>query len=261
MKVLNGPIKNNSMVTMSVIYTACAVIPGKPMVMDMKKRVMILLLVTGAIAVFYILDLQQFLTLSSLKENRHALLIAYQAHRPAFTIGFILIYIVQTALSLPGAAILTLAGGAIFGAVMGALWVNIGASTGALLAFLLARTLLRDWVINRFGKKMKAFDRGLTQNGLSYLLFLRLVPIFPFFLVNLACGVTGLSIRTYLVGTVIGILPGSFVYANAGASLASIENIGQVAGPRVLTSLALLGIFALVPVIYRRWNKANDIAS
>jgi uncharacterized membrane protein YdjX (TVP38/TMEM64 family) len=229
--------------------------------MDMKKRIMILLLITAAMAAFYIFDLQQFLTLSSLKENRQSLLIAYQAHTTAFTIGFILIYIIQTALSLPGAAILTLAGGAIFGVVMGAIWVNIGASTGALLAFILARTLLRDWVIKRFGKKMKAFDQGLSENGLSYLLFLRLVPVFPFFLVNLACGVTGISIRTYLAGTVIGILPGSFIYANAGASLASIENISQVAGPRVLTSLALLGIFALVPVIYRKWNKANDIAS
>jgi uncharacterized membrane protein YdjX (TVP38/TMEM64 family) len=227
----------------------------------MQKRIMILLMMAGAIAAFYILNLQQFLTLASLKENRQSLMLAYQSHRPVFTIGFILIYVIQTALSLPGAAILTLAGGAIFGVLMGALWVNIGATTGALLAFLLARTLLRDWVVNRFGKKMKAFDRGLMQNGLSYLLFLRLVPLFPFFLVNLACGVTGLSIRTYLVGTVIGILPGSLVYANAGASLASIENIGQVAGPRVLTSLALLGIFALVPVIYRRWNKANDIAA
>jgi uncharacterized membrane protein YdjX (TVP38/TMEM64 family) len=231
------------------------------MVLNMKKRIVILLLVTGTIAAFYILDLQRFLTLSSLKENRQSLLIAYENHRPAFTIGFILIYIVQTALSLPGAAILTLAGGAIFGVAMGTLWVNIGASTGALMAFLLARTLLRDWVINRFGNKIKAFDKGLTKNGLSYLLFLRLVPLFPFFLVNLACGVTGLSIRTYLVGTVIGILPGSFVYANAGASLASIENVSQVAGPRVLISLALLGIFALVPVIYRKWNKANDIAA
>jgi len=229
--------------------------------MDMKKRIMILLLITGAIAVFYILDLQKFLTLSSLKENRQALLIAYQAHRPAFTFGFILIYIVQTALSLPGAAILTLAGGAIFGAAMGTLWVNIGASTGALLAFLLARTLLRDWVMKRFGEKMKAFDRGLSKNGLSYLLFLRLVPLFPFFLVNLACGVTGLSTRTYLAGTIIGILPGSFVFANAGASLASIESISQVSSPRVLTSLALLGIFALVPVIYRKWNKVKGITS
>jgi len=234
---------------------------GESIVMDMKKRIMILLLITGAIAVFYFLDLQQFLTLSSLKENRQSLLLAYQSHTAAFTLGFILIYIVQTALSLPGAAILTLAGGAIFGVAMGTLWVNIGASTGALLAFLLARTLLRDWVMKRFGEKMKAFDRGLSKNGLSYLLFLRLVPLFPFFLVNLACGVTGLSIRTYLAGTVIGILPGSFVYANAGASLASIENISQVSSPRVLTSLALLGIFALVPVIYRKWNKANDITS
>ena len=220
--------------------------------MDMKKKILILLILIVAIAIFYSLDLQRFLTLKSLKENRQALILTYQAYRAFFIIGFILIYTAQTALSLPGAAILTLAGGAIFGALMGTIWVNIGATTGALLAFLLARTLLRDWVLKRFGQRMLSLDKGLNENGLSYLLFLRLVPLFPFFLVNLACGVTGLSIKTYLIGTMIGILPGSFVYANAGASLASIESISQVASTRVLVSLALLGLFALIPAMYHR---------
>jgi uncharacterized membrane protein YdjX (TVP38/TMEM64 family) len=143
---------------------------------------------------------------------------------------------------------------------MGTVWVNIGATTGALLAFLLARTLLRDWVLKRFGQRMLSLDQGLNENGLSYLLFLRLVPLFPFFLVNLACGVTGLSIKTYLIGTMIGILPGSFVYANAGASLASIESIGQVASMRVLVSLALLGLFALIPAMYRRIESRRSKA-
>jgi uncharacterized membrane protein YdjX (TVP38/TMEM64 family) len=232
---------------------------GESILMYMKKRVMLLLLVMGAIALFYFLDLKHFLTIESLKHNKQTLMITYQAHRVSFIAVFILIYTVQTALSLPGAAILTLAGGAIFGAVMGTVWVNIGASAGALLAFLLARTLLRDWVTMRFGPRMKALDRGLMENGLSYLLFLRLVPLFPFFLVNLACGVTGLPIRTYLVGTMIGILPGSFVYANAGASLAGIENIGQVASARVLISLGLLGIFALIPVLYRKGRGVQGI--
>jgi uncharacterized membrane protein YdjX (TVP38/TMEM64 family) len=187
-------------------------------------------------------------------------MLTYQTHRTPFIIGFILTYTAQTALSLPGAAILTLAGGAIFGALMGTIWVNIGATTGALLAFLLARTLLRDWVLKRFGQRVLSLDKGLNENGLSYLLFLRLVPIFPFFLVNLACGVTGLSIKTYLIGTMIGILPGSFVYANAGASLASIESISQVASMRVLVSLALLGLFALIPAMYRRIESRRSKA-
>jgi uncharacterized membrane protein YdjX (TVP38/TMEM64 family) len=230
------------------------------MVMGMKKKILIFLILIGAIAIFYSFDLQRFLTLESLKGNRQTLMLAYQTHRTPFIIGFILIYTAQTALSLPGAAILTLAGGTIFGALMGTVWVNIGATTGALLAFLLARTLLRDWVLKRFGQRMLSLDQGLNENGLSYLLFLRLVPLFPFFLVNLACGVTGLSIKTYLIGTMIGILPGSFVYANAGASLASIESIGQVASMRVLVSLALLGLFALIPAMYRRIESRRSKA-
>lgn len=218
----------------------------------MKKRLLVLGLVVASIVTFYLLDLQRYLTLEGLKANRDALISAYGAHRIAFITGFIMLYTAQTALSLPGAAILTLAGGAIFGAVMGTVWVNIGATAGAFLAFLLARYLMRDWVMKRFGEKLKEFDKGLTENGLSYLLFLRLVPLFPFFLVNLASGMTGLSARTYLLGTMVGILPGSFVYANAGASIASIKALGEIASARVMVSLALLGVFALIPAVYRR---------
>jgi len=102
---------------------------------------------------------------------------------------------------------------------------------------------------------MGGIDRGLRENGLSYLLFLRLVPAFPFFLVNLACGVTGLPLRTYALGTLIGILPGSLVFVNAGASLAAIETVSQVASPRVLGSFALLGLFALLPTIINAVKK------
>ncbi|MGC9325395.1 MAG: TVP38/TMEM64 family protein [Desulfomonilia bacterium] len=218
----------------------------------MKKKIILFVVIGAAVASFFIFDLGRFLTLENLKENRDALLASYTDHRLVFVLGYILVYSLQTALSLPGAAILTLAGGAIFGAVMGTIWVNIGATTGAVLAFLLARTLLRDWVVKRFGKQMKTLDAGLKESGLSYLLFLRLVPLFPFFLINLACGITGLSLRTYIIGTMVGILPGSFVYANAGASIASIDTLGQIASPRVLLSFALLGLFALIPAIYRR---------
>jgi uncharacterized membrane protein YdjX (TVP38/TMEM64 family) len=217
----------------------------------MKNKIILIILIALGITLFYLFDLGRYLTLANLKANRDNLLLYYSHHKLLFTVGFIGIYALQTTLSLPGAAILTLAGGAVFGAGLGTVWVNIGATTGAIFAFLLARTLLRDWVKSRFGSKMEALDKGITENGMSYLLFLRLVPIFPFFLVNLACGVTGLKMSTYILGTMIGILPGSFVYANAGASLAAINSLREVASPRVLIAFALLGLFALIPAIYR----------
>jgi uncharacterized membrane protein YdjX (TVP38/TMEM64 family) len=217
----------------------------------MKNKAILIILIALGIGLFYFLDLGRYLTLDNLKANKDSLLLSYSRHRFLFILSFILIYTLQTALSLPGAAILTLAGGAIFGAIPGTVWVNIGATSGAILAFLLARTLLRDWVLRRFGSKMEALDRGIRRNGLSYLLFLRLVPVFPFFLVNLACGITGLRLGTYIIGTMVGILPGSFVYANAGASLASISSLKEVASPRVLIAFGLLGLFALIPALYR----------
>ena len=223
----------------------------------MKKKIIIVTLLACAIAAFFLFDLGRFLTLESLKANRDALLAYYGAHKLVFIISFILVYTAQTALSLPGAAILTLAAGAIFGALPGTVWVNIAATSGAVLAFLLARTLLRDWVVHTFGNKMESLDKGLRESALSYLLFLRLVPLFPFFLVNLACGITGLPMRTYVLGTMVGILPGSFVYANAGSSIASINTLGEVASPRVLLSFALLGAFALIPAVYKKIKSSR----
>jgi len=225
----------------------------------MKARKILLLLVFAAVvAAFYFLDLGKYLTLESLKANRVWLSDLRMAHAVLFAAIFVLVYIVQTAFSLPGAAILSLAAGAIFGVLQGILFVVSGATVGAILAFLVSRTLLRDWVVRKFGGRMEGIDRGLRENGLSYLLFLRLVPAFPFFLVNLACGVTGLPLRTYALGTLFGIMPGSLVFVNAGASLAAIERVGQVASPRVLGSFALLGLFALLPTIVNAVKKRRE---
>lgn len=222
------------------------------------KKVLILLVFAAVAGVFYYLDLGKVLTLESLKANRVRLEDLRAAHAFLFAAAFILVYIVQTAFSLPGAAILSLASGAIFGVLQGTLVVLSGATVGAVLAFLVSRTLLRDWVVKKFGGRMEGIDRGLRENGLSYLLFLRLVPAFPFFLVNLACGVTGLPLRTYALGTLFGILPGSLVFVNAGASLAAIESLSQVASPRVLGSFALLGLFALLPTILKALKKSRE---
>jgi len=224
----------------------------------MKSRKLLILLVFAAVvAAFHFLDLGKYLTLEKLKANREQLMELRAGHAVLFAAIFVLVYIVQTAFSLPGAAILSLAAGAIFGVLQGTLFVVSGATVGAVLAFLFSRTLLRDWVVRKFGARMKGIDRGLRENGLSYLLFLRLVPAFPFFLVNIACGVTGLPLRTYALGTLVGIIPGSLVFVNAGASLAAIETVRQVASPRVLGSFALLGVFALLPTIINAVKKSR----
>jgi uncharacterized membrane protein YdjX (TVP38/TMEM64 family) len=224
--------------------------------MNMKK-VLILCLMAILAALFFHLDLGRFLTLESLRDNRAQLAAFYGTHRLAAVLLFMAIYILQTALSLPGAAILSLAAGAIFGAAMGTLYANLAATIGATLAFLATRFLLHDLVQRRFGERLEKLNRELEERGLNYLLFLRLVPIFPFFLINLAAGLTRLPLRTFIIGTMAGIIPGGFVYCNAGASLAAIKTPGEVASFRVLGSFALLGIFALVPVVYSKMRGSR----
>ncbi len=225
------------------------------------KKIVIILAGIASIALFFYFDLQRFLTLAALKANRQVLLDYYAAHRLAMVAGFMAIYIVQTTLSLPGAAILSLAAGAIFGSIMGTVYANIAATLGATLAFLVTRYLLRDIVLNKFGSKLEGMNRELETRGFSYLLFLRLVPVFPFFLINLAAGLTRLPLRTFFFGTMLGIIPGGFVYVNAGASLATIDSLSGIASPRVLGSFALLGLFALVPVLYNKFknNKETEV--
>ena len=180
-----------------------------------------------------------------------------ETRKRAKVFGFIGIYFLIVALSLPGATILTLAGGAIFGPRIGTLVVNIGATLGATVAFLVARLILRNWVEKRFGDKLSPINKGLSENAISYLLFLRLVPLFPFFLVNLASGLTQVRFSVYFFGTMFGILPGSFVYVNAGSNLAGIESLSDISSPSVFGALILLGLFTLIPVFYHCYKKKN----
>jgi len=225
------------------------------------KKIVIAVVGICAVALFFYFDLRHFLTLEALKTNRQTLLDYYAAHKLVTVAAFMALYIVQTVLSLPGAAILSLAAGAIFGSVMGTLYANIAATIGATLAFLVARYLLRDAVLNRFGAKLEGMNRELETRGFSYLLFLRLVPVFPFFLINLAAGLTRLPLRTFFFGTMLGIIPGGFVYVNAGASLATIDSLSGIASPRVLGSFALLGLFALIPVLYNRFKSRKQTSA
>ncbi len=212
-----------------------------------------------AICAFFYFDLDHYLTLDALKANRDRLRAFADANFALSAVIFILTYCAVTALSLPGAAILTLAGGFLFGSLWGTLFVNIGATSGAALAFLAARYLLRDWVERKFGNKLGPIQEGFSKNAFSYLMTLRLIPLFPFFLVNMVSGLTRVSVGSYVAATAIGIIPGSFVFAYAGQQLGSINSLKEIASPNVLLAFTLLGLLAMVPILYRKFaNKPAE---
>ena len=216
-------------------------------------KISIAISIALAIGAFFYFDLGRFLSLTALKDNRDSLLAFTEANFAAAVGIFIVAYAIATGLSLPGAVILTLAGGFLFGAVFATLFVNIGATTGATLAFLTARYLLRDTVEQKFGKWLGPFQEGFAKNAFSYLLTLRLIPLFPFFVVNLVSGLTRVNVGTYVAATAIGIIPGSFVYAYAGRQLGTINSLKEIASPNVVGAFVLLGLLALVPVVYKKY--------
>ena len=217
-------------------------------------KIVLALILGAGIAAFFYFDLGQYLSLDALKANRDNLLAYTEANFGAAVAIFIFLYIVQTAFSLPGGALMTLAGGFLFGSLLGTLFVNIGATTGATLAFLVARYLLRDWVEQKFGNRLEPIQAGFAKNAFSYLMTLRLIPAFPFFLVNLVSGLTRVNLGTYVVATSIGIIPGSFVFAFAGRQLGTINSLGEIASPPVLLAFSLLGLLALLPIAYRKFS-------
>ena len=219
------------------------------------KKTILLVLIGVGVAAFYFFDIQQYLSFEILKANRDRLNVVYHENSILFIAGFIGIYFLTVSLSLPGAALLTLSAGAIFGSVLGTFLVNIGATLGATAAFLSARFIFRDWVEDKFSDKLEAVNSGISSNALSYMLFLRLVPLFPFFLINLVLGLTQVRLSVYFFSTMIGIMPGSFIYANAGSNLAGINSVSDIASPEVFGALVLLGIFALIPALYRLIKK------
>ncbi len=216
-------------------------------------KVAVVAIIACAIGAFLYFDLGRFLSLDALKQNRDHLLAFAEANYAAAVAFFILAYIAVTGLSLPGAVILTLAGGFLFGAGLGTLYVNLGATTGATLAFLAARYMLRDWVEQKFGKWLGPLQEGFAKNAFSYLMTLRLIPLFPFFVVNLVSGLTRMSVGSYVAATALGIIPGSFVYAYAGRQLGTINSLKEIASPQVIAAFVLLGLLALVPTVYKKF--------
>jgi len=210
------------------------------------SRIILLALIAAFFGAFFYFDLGHYLTLDTLKTQQSAIE-SYRAESPRLAVAiYAIIYIAVTGLSLPGAAILTLAGGAVFGVLWGTLIVSFASSIGATLAFLAARFLFRDGVKVKFGSRLKAIDEGVAKEGGFYLFTLRLVPIFPFFMINLLMGLTTMKTWTFYSVSQIGMLAGTAVYVNAGTQLAKIDSLSGILSPALLGSFVLLGFFPLM---------------
>lgn len=210
----------------------------------MKKILIVIILLM--IGLFFVFDIQQYLTLEGLKDGL-ADFQRWQTGRPVLVgLIFMAFYVLVTALSLPGAAIMTLAAGALFGLWWGTLIVSFASSIGATLAFLVSRFLLRDWVQQKFGDRLKTINTGIEREGGFYLFTLRLVPIFPFFIINLLMGLTSFKTWTFYWVSQLGMLAGTLVYVNAGTQLAKIDRLVDIMSFELLASFVLLGIFPLL---------------
>ncbi len=211
-----------------------------------KKKIVVLLVLAAAIAAFFVFDLGRFFSLAYLKESQAAFGQTYAA-QPLLVIGaFFAVYVIATALSFPGAAVLTLAAGAIFGLVLGTVIVSFASSIGATLAFLVTRYILRDSVQAKFGNRLKELNAGIDKDGAFYLFTLRLVPLVPFFVINLVMGLTSMKARTFYWVSQLGMFAGTVVYVNAGTQLAKIDSLKGILSPALLGSFVLLGFFPLI---------------
>jgi uncharacterized membrane protein YdjX (TVP38/TMEM64 family) len=209
------------------------------------QRLLIVAAILLAVLLFKVLGFGKYLTLDYLKASHDTFAQLYASHRLPVIGAYLAIYIVVTALSLPGAAVMTLAGGALFGFWIGVLVVSFASTIGATLACFVARFLLREWVQKKFGKKLATINRGIEKEGSFYLFSLRLVPIFPFFIINLVMGLTPMKLVTFYLVSQIGMLPGTMVYVNAGKELGQLESLSGILSPGLIISFVILGLFPI----------------
>ncbi len=217
--------------------------------------------VSALVVLFLVLDLDRFFTLEFLKESQDDFQELYENNRLAVISIYVLIYFIVAGLSLPGAFVLTLVGGAIFGLVAGTIAVSIASTSGATLACLMSRYVLREWVQDKFGDKLKAINAGIEKEGGFYLFTLRLIPLFPFFVINLVMGLTRMPLRTFFWVSQLGMLPGTMVYVNAGKELGKIDSAAGILSPTLLISFAILGIFPLMAKKTMEFTKKKIISN
>ena len=210
------------------------------------KKALILAVIAGLILIYFVFDLGQYLDLDYFTQQQEKIF-AYRDSFPIRTAAiFFILYILVTGLSLPGAAIATLIGGAVFGLLWATILVSFASVIGASCAFLMSRHVLRDSIQNRYGDRLQTINKGIEKDGAVYLFTLRMVPLFPFFVINLVMGLTPMRLTTYFIVSQIGMLPGTVVYVNAGTQLAKIDSVASILSPTLIASFALLGIFPLI---------------
>jgi uncharacterized membrane protein YdjX (TVP38/TMEM64 family) len=216
-----------------------------------KKILLLILLIMVIVAIRYS-PAGGILTFENLKQHRESLVSFVQNRYGISVLVFITAYILVTAFSIPGAVVLTIAAGFLFGTLAATFYVNIGATIGATLAFLSARYLLGTGVQEKYQAQLKKFNEELEKNGTNYLLTLRLIPVFPFFLINFLSGLTKIPVRTFIWTTSLGIIPGTAVFAFAGRQIGTINSASEILSANVLAAFAVLALFALIPVIVKR---------
>jgi uncharacterized membrane protein YdjX (TVP38/TMEM64 family) len=222
------------------------------------KRFLPLAILLLAIVAAFGLGLDDYISFDQLERNRTQLLDFVDHHPLLAPFAFMLIYAAAIALSIPGGAILTIAGGFLFGVVAATCYVVIAATFGATVLFLIARTALGDSLRRKAGPAVRRMEAGFRDNALSYLLFLRLIPVFPFWLVNLVPAFLGVPLKTYVVATLVGIIPGSLVYASVGNGLGVVfeaggrPDLGIIFEPQIILPIAGLAVLAILPVAYKK---------
>lgn len=227
-----------------------------------RRLVPVIILLAGLVA-FFAFGLNRYLTFEALRDNRAWLLAHVRESAALAAAVYMLAYVAVVAFSLPGGAVMTIAGGFLFGQVLGTVYVVIAATIGATILFVAARTAFGELLRARAGPFLQRMEAGFRENALSYLLVLRLIPAFPFFIVNLVPAFLGVPIGVYVAGTFLGIIPGTFVYATVGAGLGSIFDSGEtftadsILTTEIVTALVGLAVLALLPVAYKRWRRAR----
>lgn len=211
----------------------------------MKKAILVLVLL-GAIVAYFLFDLGQILSLENFKASQADIVAAKDANPVLYIAGFFILYVAVTGLSIPGAAIMTLIAGALFGVVVGTIIVSFASTLGASLAFLSARFVLREWVQGKFGERLRAIDEGLEKDGAFYLFTLRLIPVFPFFVINLLMGLTRIKTGTFFWVSQLGMLPATIVFVNAGTQISRIESTAGLLSPVLIASFVALALFPWV---------------
>lgn len=224
-------------------------------------KLLIVTLFAGSIIAFFAFGGHRYLTLDTIKANRDALLGFTRDHLLLMIAIAFLVYTLAVALSLPGALLLSLTCGFLFGRWLGTAVIVAAATLGATIVFLAARYLIADWARSRMGTIGQKINEGFSENAFNYMLFLRLVPAFPFFLVNLAPAFTSIKVSTYVIATAIGIIPGTFVFANLGETLGTIDSLSGLVSKETLFAFALLGALALVPVLLKKFKSGKAPAA